>query len=580
MISHPAPLSNAVLKTPQTEERIRPPLEEMHPSKVQQSTAKQPDSGLRLGFSDINAQHEATPSKSAIKVVDSSPTQVRRDPIASPKMNFNWDRPESLLSPEGQKIMESVREDAAQIKLKMQQEREEQVRRDGEAKQLFGVGGRQLAQPKGKSGRYSDIHKQEFKKMDSIAGHASTWKKKLQVNASASLKRSKSKAGFDEPESSQGASDKPPVKIFETGRLENTAPGKRLKQSHHDDTSTARAISRDSQKDTRVPASGIPRANLALPSVMTTPTKASLARSASVKNQQPSKIPSLNHSKSAKELTSPGTKKADGGNKYLSTLSRIGSVKSILHKPPPKFSDDPVKVAAGTHLQTPRGKANLAKDLPNIPGTPTGTVQNSPVKHVNFTPTTQSKIELAAASPSPTKIPLPHSQRLTLQPSERLEVVAYPSLANLGPLNSNPPQPSDFTFRSPKKISVGLATSGLKNPKKTIRQVRPSGIATPLAPFDNLPAIPHGMANKKRRREEQDEDSENLEPGADDAGDEEGPSPKKQKSSGDVAASSGVDRKKGAPSKIAKPLPAKEKGKGRGLSMSRLNTLARPKGRR
>ena len=582
VISHPAPFPNEVLKTPQTENRARPPLEEMHPSKVQQSTAKQLDSGLSLGFSDINAQHPATPSKSTVKATEATEptsTKVRGDQVASPKMNFNWDRPESLLSPEGRKIMESVREDAAHIKLKMQQERDEQVRRDGEAKQLFGVGGRQIAQPKGKSGRYSDIHRQEFKKMDSITGHASTWKNKVPTKASASLERTQSKAGYDEAESSfDEASSEPPMKLFETDRLENTAPGKRAKQNYSDDTSTMRPASRDSQRETKVSAPGIPRAIPSLPSVMTTPTKASLARSASVRNLQPSKIPSLSHSKSSKELTSPATTKV-GGNKYLSTLPRMGSMKSILHKPPPKFSDDPAKVAAGTHFQIPRGKASLDNDSTGLPSTLT---QDSPVKHVNFTPTTQAKIDLAATSPSPTKIPLPHFQRPMLQPSKGSEEITYPSIAKLGPLNSNPSQPGDFTFRSNKQINLGPATSGLKSPTKTIRQVRPSGITTPLAPFDNLPAIPHGMANKKRRREEHDEEEvENKELGTEEVDDAEGPRVKKQKSARkNVVVTSGVDRKKSTQSKVANPATTKEKAKGKGLSMSRLNTLARPKGRR
>ena len=552
----------------------------MHPSKVQQSTAKKPDSGLRLGFSDINAHAEASPSKSAIQAVESTPTKVRGDQIASPKVNFNWDRPESLLSPEGRKIMESVREDATHIKKQMQIEREEQIRRDGQAEQLFGIEGRRLAQPKGKSGRYSEAHKQEFKKMDSIANHASTWKNKFPTNASVSLKRTKSKAGFDEAKpSSQGPSTGPPMKAFETGRLENTAPGKRVRLKYSDDTSAARPVSRDSPGETKLPASAIPRSKFSLPSVMTTPTKASLARSATVNNLQASKIPSLSHSKSSRELTSPA--KIEGGNKYLSTLSRMGSMKSILHKPPPKFSDDPAKVAAGTHFQLPRGKSNLERDLSSLPATPTASLPNSPVKHVNFTPTTQSKFELAATSPSPTKLPLPHFQRQTVQPAKESGAITYPSIANLGPLNSNPPRPGDFTFRSNKTINVGPATSGLKSPTTTIRRVRPSGIATPLTLFDNLPAIPHGMANKKRRREEVDEDLENVEPGVDEADDGEGPQAKKQKNTRDaVVVGGGVDRKKSTQSKIAKPAPTKEKGKGKGLSMSRLNMLSRPKGKR
>ena len=94
--------------------------------------------------------------------------------------------------------MDSVREEAAKIKAQMMAEQKKQQTSDEEAKQLFGVGGRQIKKAKGRSGRFSDLHRQEFKKMDSIANHASTWKSKLQGTSETSLKRSPSNAALDQ----------------------------------------------------------------------------------------------------------------------------------------------------------------------------------------------------------------------------------------------------------------------------------------------------------------------------------------------------------------------------------------------
>lgn len=599
----PSPVAppNTIIRTPETAARIQPPLEEMHPSKVQQSTAKQPDSGLRLGFTDVNDPVASSPSKRTMRAIHSAtPTK------ATPDFDFKWSRPESILSPEAQKIMESVREDAARIKAKMQEDKAEQARRDGETDQLFGAGGRKIAKAKGKAGRYSDIHMEEFKKMDSIAGHVSTWKNKYQGNMQPHLKRSKSKAGFDEPEQTHSHSNtkahtKPGFGPQDHDRIENTASAKRTKQFYRDDTSAARPVSQDGDSEikSRAAALGLPRSKSGMPSVMTTPTKASLARAASIKQAQPSKIPSLGHSKSTKDLAhsskipslsrSKSTKdftdaagsKTEANNKHVSSLSRFGSMRSILHKPQPKFSDDPVKVAAGTHIPTPKGKVNLEKELPSLPGTPIAGLCRSPsMKRVAFTPNTKLKYDLAAASPSPSKIPAPHLQHQISTHPMSPDQVAYPLLAQAAPLPSYTTQAGDFTFRSTKTIECGPATSGLRSP--TIRQVRPSGVSTPLAGFENLPTIPHGMPNKKRRRPEHDEeDIENLEPGVD-LDNEEGPRAKRQKNNtapGRVQTDDGKKAAFASGSQIARPGNARDRGKGK-LSLSRLNMLARPKDRR
>ena len=527
------------------------------------------------------APPQQTPSKST----GSLPIKM-----TSPTFDFSFERPDSDLSAEAQKIMDNVREEAAKIKAQMIEERNKQEHKDGETDQLYGVGGRKIAKPKGKSGRYSDVHKQEFKKMDSIAGHASVWKNKFEANTS-SLKRSPSKAGLDEhlgklPRSKSFKNFAQPIS---NDRLENTSPGKRAKQNRYDDTSSARPVSRDTdaELDSANKTSPKARPQSGLPSAITTPTKASLARSASVKSMKISMIPSLSRSASTKTLGSPVAPKTEGSNKYLSSLSRFGSMKSILHRSQPKFSNDPMKVAAGTHLPLPQSKVNLEKELPSLPGTPS-------MKRVVFSPSTKSLHDSVANSPSPSKIPTPHPQHQS-QPSngchQSSDSIVYPDLGNSPNITTRiktprASTPGDFTFRSEKTINFDTASpTTVTSPGSTIRHVRPSGISTPLPAFNTLPSIPHGMSNKKRRRAESDteaEDEENVDPTAVNEVDEDQPRAKKQRMNASLentADAPSPSKKPAAGSRI--PKPGSTKGKGRkGISLGRLNMLARPKERR
>ncbi len=569
-------------------------MEEMHPSKVHQSTVK--PSASRQGFGSIFSRMIGSPSKPTLTALpQETPSKSKGsqpDKMTSPTFDFSFERPESDLSLEAQKIMDSVREEAAKIKAQMIEERSKQEHKDGEADQLYGVGGRKIAKPKGKSGRYSDVHKQEFKKMDSIAGHASVWKNKVEANAS-SLKRSPSKAGFDEP-----LGKLPRSKSFKTlgqqpssDRLENTSPGKRAKQNRYDDTSSARPVSRDT--DLEIESIHTTSAKLqsrsGLPSAVTTPTKASLARSVSVKSLKTSMIPSLSRSASTKTLASPVAPKTEGSNKYLSSLSRFGSMKSILHRSQPKFSNDPTKVAAGTHLPLPQGKLDLEKDLPSLPGTPSVALHRSPtMKRVGFTPTTTSQHDLAANSPSHSKIPTPHPCGDIVKSSDP---ISYPDLGNSPNITTRTKipkasTPGDFTFRSEKTMDFNTTSpTTVTSPGSTIRHVRPSGISTPLPAFKSLPSIPHGMSNKKRRRAESDtetEDEENVDPMAVVEVDDDQPKAKRQRMNGSqekMANTSSPLKRRAAGSRIPKLGGVKEKGR-TGISLGRLNMLARPKDRR
>ena len=565
----------------------------MHPSKVHQSTIK--PSVSRQGFGSLIARMTGSPSKpTLITSPQQTPSKSKGslpNTMTSPTFDFSFERPESDLSAEAQKIMENVREEAAKIKAQMIKERNKQEHKDGETDQLYGVGGRKIAKPKGKSGRYSDVHKQEFRKMESIAGHASVWKNKVEANT-YSLKRSPSKAGLDEhlgkvPRSKSFKNFAQPIS---SDRLENTSPGKRAKQNRYDDTSSARPVSRDTdvELDSAHKTSAKERPQSGPPSAVTTPTKASLARSASVKSMKASMIPSLSRSASTKTLGSPVAPKTEGSNKYLSSLSRFGSMKSILHRSQPKFSNDPMKVAAGTHLPLPQSKVNLEKVLPSLPGTPS-------MKRVVFSPSTKSLHDSVANSPSPYKVPTRDPQHQS-QPSngspQSSDSIVYPDLGNSPNITTRiktprASTPGDFTFRSEKTINFDTASpTTVTSPGSTIRHVRPSGVSTPLPAFNTLPPIPHGMSNKKRRRAEsdteaEDEDEENVDPTAVNEVDEDQPRAKKQRMNASLENTADVPSPSKRPAGSRIPKPGNAKGKGRkGISLGRLNMLARPKERR
>ena len=576
--------------TPPTATRVKPGLDEMHPSKVHQTTAE-PET----------LPTTTPPSKSATGPLDQTPSKTRISlppQMSSPGFEFSFSRPQSDLSEEAQKIMDSVRQEAARIKAQLQVERDKQKEKDGETSQLFGATGRKIAKPR--SGRYSEIHKEQFRKMDSITDHASTWKHKSQAATTSSslnrseskpdlndhpitpsktqsLKRSNSKAGFDKGDGSiprsksfNGLSNQ--IASTTSKRLENLAPGKRVKRNHDDDAATARRVLWDTPAES---AQGVPSKSQysALPSAITTPTRASLACAASIQGSKTSKIPSLSRSASTKTIRIP---KTEGSNKYFSSLARFSPIKSILRRPQPKFSGDPVKVAAGTHLPAPSKLGDFLKDLPSLPSTPT------PVeKHVNFTASTDK----LAAAPFLSRSKIPRSESTVRVVDHAISAIDSPNVNQRNthkiPNTASVPgtNPGDFTFSSSKTIDFGPATSGLKSPpsNSTIRPVRPSGFPTPLAEtaFENPgKGIPHGITNKKRKhdRETHDdyENTENRPPGS-----TEGSPTKRVK----------VERKRSVlpetPKKKTGMVGQKSTGKkGKGvLSLSRLNALARPKQR-
>ncbi|KAH8815798.1 hypothetical protein F5884DRAFT_194784 [Xylogone sp. PMI_703] len=579
--------SPAVPRTPATEGRVKPPLDEMHPSKVHQSTTKEPDSGLLLGFVDIPSSNTKQPSG----IGQQTPTKTP----SSSSFEFRFARSTPKLGPDAQKIMDDLREEALKIKAKLAAERE-QERSMGEAGASGDVSGRKIAQPKGKVGRFSDVHMAEFKKMDSIEGHASAYRAqpgKFTPNKN-NLKRTQSRAQLDDRVESEFSKPATSVTTPKSDRLENSAPAKRARKNIDDDASTARPVSRSGLETTKNSLN--PPSNSF--ASITTPTKASLARASAAKGSG-SLIPTLARSPSKPNLDASSTTLSpikSGTVGSLRSPSRFNRVKSIL-----KYPGSAQKESSLSASPVPKATAqlNLNKTLPPAP---------TPTKHVTFPSPSTDNTPAVPTTPSPKKSNIPRptpragAEATKVSPSKDLQYpavsliedtkeVVYPSLeqalANSG-LSSQTPEaqqpppsvPGSFTFRSDKTIKFGPSPRGFGSApgQASIRQVRPSIAPSsdmrrlPPTPRDNirpLAAVPHGMSNKKRHRADSDEENEAPEDR----------SPKKHKASVPEGAMLLAPRLESAKmaSKSATPSPVKKKGV---LSLSRLNMLARPKMRK
>jgi hypothetical protein len=615
------PQSNldAVLSTPQaprtpaTAGRVKPSLGEMHPSKVQHSTTQKPDSGLRLGFIDVNATGNDQPSG----ITQQTPSKTG---ISDTSFQFTFARPGPQLGPDAQRMMDELREEALKIKARLAAEREAEKRRQEESAALES---RKIAQPKGKAGRFSDVHMAEFKKMDSIAGHASAFRAQPGrfTPSTNNLKRTQSKAQLDDRDEAQKRSEEGGEKQNDSDRLENNAPAKRARKRIADDTSSARPVSRGGDANKLLPATPT-RSQLGLIPSLTTPTQASLARAVST-NKPASQIPTLTKSPSKPNLNETPRKLIKSATvnnissipqtqskSFLQSPNKLDRVKSIL-----RYTSSPKKPTSIPTLSRTPSKPALEKALPALPVTPGG---NQAEKHVNFSPETVNKNSTTIHnSPSPVKSGIPKStSRINFGPrnlgqsakatNQTKDVafgseastsnipsdIEYPSLAGVRPLPEPPrrfgsnvqPTPSDpntFTFRSDHTIKFGKSPKGFGSSpgQSSVRQVRQSFVPNKMPGTfpgnkentPTIPSVPHGMPNKKRRRVESDDEEEG----------EAQRSPKKQRAAegamlmapklqGPVATPNATNS---SPTKS----PTKKKGV---LSLSRLNMLARPKLRR
>ncbi|PWY95786.1 hypothetical protein BO94DRAFT_530521 [Aspergillus sclerotioniger CBS 115572] len=456
------PHKNTPTKTPSrtpSSTLARPPHQEMHPSKVHQSTTKQPDSGLVLGFNPIKKDAEGKIVKDTL--IENTPTKAKASPASNyygtPAFEFKF-ACDMQLSDEAKKLMETVRQDAAKIKPKiadqLAQTRTEQA------------ADRKIVQPRGKADRFSDAHMAEFKKMDSIAGHASAFRAtpgRFQPVVKT-LKRTNSKARLDESDRTSTS----PSKIARPSPAPpppRPASNKRVKRDMTDDASTRRPTEASPPK----PVHTRPRS---IRSSLFTPTRSSAARaSSSIKPPRTSLIPSLMRSPAAKPADVPRTPQTEFNPRLKSNLPTLGNLKSILRRHQPLFSKDPAKIAAGTHVAAPDFSSNLLfgkRETEEPAQTP------SPKKRVEFTPMVEARQEEALFSPSPSK---------TVSPSRIISDVVYPTLPVLTP---------EQNHKSPAQATT-----------PTIRHVRQSDVH--VNPLPEIAGVPHGIGHKKRTREASDE---------------------------------------------------------------------------
>ncbi|KAF2455985.1 hypothetical protein BDY21DRAFT_349288 [Lineolata rhizophorae] len=541
--------------TPKNKSPIKPSGFEMHPAHHQKSTTKPYEEARWLGFMEKGARTEPIKGPDKTAVGQPTPTKVgvtRKidDGPPSPGFSFTFKRPSLELSSEAQKMMAETRQQAEKIHAHLA---EEEANRPAPL-----MAARKIATPKG---RFSDIHKAEFEKMKSIANHPSSFRAKAaQAKASlvvpprtSSLKRTQSKAELDKPDhvAKKNTRQEPP-----SSTAPSTTPNKRVKHKAEDDAATTRQASSESDKVPTTPRAGHEdRNNSGIPRIaaskLMTPTKSSLARSHSTKTLKTSKIPAFVRSPSLKNLRrlSPNRSTPALTETPAQPATPKLSVKSILRTPQRLYSDDPTKLAAGTHL--PRPTFSFNAPTPIAPAT-------APVcKHVGFTPSTEDLIQAQENRPA-TPSPIKYREREAFS-VEHPGAVKYPEL----PTDEDTPSakassghrrftldktPGDFTFRSDKPMSF---SPGIAN---TIRKVRSS-----LA-----------EASPKKRKVEgmqdigEEDDKENNDTGPTRA---ERPS-KKAKMAGPVE----------TPHKAASKTPHKGKRPGL-LSRTRLNMLATPKKR-
>ncbi|OIW33002.1 hypothetical protein CONLIGDRAFT_651789 [Coniochaeta ligniaria NRRL 30616] len=634
IVSSPAP------KTPGQSSPIRPPMSEMHPSRAHHSMAP-PSSGLRLGFSDINP---ATGSSNLPAVAQSTPTKIGTGlPSSDFTFRFTREAASDLkLGPEAQRIMADIREEAARIKadLKAKAEAEKQAEDETNGRKIAkpkGKAGRFSAAHMAEFKKMDSIenHPSAFRAQPGRFT-PSTGLKRTQSKANLNDSETpRSKGKMFPPKPVAKANDEPesPVKRARQRIEDDTSSSRPISRD-------GSFIPRPKSSGNDI--SSINRSK-SVASLMT-PTKSSLARAAAAKTPMGSKIKSpslLSGLKRSATTKTPGTgisrivspnitiRSPSGSRTFAKVRSMFRSDKTVVEK---TKSSIPVM---------PGSTTSLALDKP-LPSLPTATPAKA-TKHVVFTPQTKRVLETTQASPSPLKSGIPKSKirqplgevryptlDTIMTGDDTTDDVSYPDLSSHKALPEPPVSaakttaaPGTFTFRSDKTISFGPTSPkgfGPSPGQSSVRQVRPSIAPTfsmpgsfpgpapvcstspnkeneaPAMP-SNIPtptttvfrALPHGMINKKRHRVSSDEEE------AEQAAAERAAKKRRAESvpegdallaprlmaSGRKAAPTFSPAKRfGAPGTpsgvVASPSPRKKAG----MSLSRLNMLARPKNRR
>jgi hypothetical protein len=489
----------SAMKTPKTLPRVAHT--DMKPKDAHQTTTSPPDTAFKLGFADI-----CTNVRRSIASVQNSPTKYQPrqslvQSLTSPSFDFKF-AAESNLSDEAQKLMENVRDEAARIKAQMLAEKKEQDCKDEQAERLFGgvnAAGRKIARPRGKAGRFSDIHMAEFKKMDSIANHASSFRAQpgFAQPTSQSLKRSGSRAGLDEPErprtAGKGTPGKPappfmrqasasPFKPTSTAkiasdRLGNTNTAKRMRQSELGDVSSGRPMSSDMPRNSSKP-SGLPRVKSTLPASIFSPTQSSLGRSASTK------IPTLSQEKKSSLPRSNSVRSLKGAFEAV----RAESSQAPTSPTPTAISTAPVsKLPRSESTKSMRPLPPLPVTAPMLPLSNDTLAQSSSIKNLP-TPTPKTG---GLSSRLPTFAGLRSILRPSRAPTTKTtstltldQTSGTPKHANTTVPGSESAKKVDFTPSTKSRYAVKLAAA-TPSPSKLSRVGASSTPTTTLDTYDS-----------------------------------------------------------------------------------------------
>ncbi|KAI1102973.1 hypothetical protein F4804DRAFT_247928 [Jackrogersella minutella] len=632
---------NTLPTTPAVATPVKLPMSEMHPSKVHHTTAA-PSSGLKLGFSDID--YTKKPTAQASGVAQSTPSKTPLPPPSTDftfRYTNILGHGDQGLSPEAKKLMGELREDAVKIKAELAAKRDQEKLEESDGRKIRrakGKAGRYSAAHMAEFKKMDSIenHPSAFR---AAAGRATPVKGSLKRSQSKAnlddpdstrFKKASVRAVQGSPEKVQEQPESPVKRIKK--QLEDDVSTIRPVSRDGSFLPRPKSSGNDSIQG------NIPRSHTF--TNVATPTKSALARSVSVKTpnttlpKSPSKpdlrgfpksasrpnLASLARTSSKKGFASlkamaSNTLGAENHPTHVQTPGRFDRVKSILKR---QISESKPKSNIPQFVTSPSKTSlhqGIAEEQTHAPLT---TPARKLERQVGFTPSTKRSTMLLN-SPSPVKSNIPRSKTLSqLQPGSSTVdksaskkapegEVTYPDLsAYCRDINENTKKPSGdkapesvpgtFTFRSDHTIRFDSASPegfGGAAGQASIRHIRNSTKPISKMPgsFPTLegspnkenkvpsmgPGIPHGMSNKKRHRanwddEEDDEANQRTAKKARKNPPAEGhalvaprllgESPSKKSSGGSYT-----------------PSPQKKKKKG-GLSLSRLNMLARPKTRK
>ncbi|KAK2004920.1 hypothetical protein LX36DRAFT_239089 [Colletotrichum falcatum] len=380
--------------TPSSSTNLKAPLSEMHPSKVHPTVA--PPSATWLGFRDMkpsekNADLQTTPSKTT--GLPESPFTFR---VAQPTRDIG-------LSNDAQQMMNDLREEAARIKTELLAKRE--LEREDEE-----VNGRKIATARGKSGRYSAAHMAEFKKMDSIEGHPSSFRVQAgrATPLKSSLKRTQSKANLDDTPTQAKSSLKRSASKVNLGDTPT-----------HPKSSIKRSPSKANLQDTPTHPKSIlkqpSKTNLGVPG---TPTqqKASLKRSPSKANLD--------------DTDSIDSKNAPFGSRPRARLFALIEPPASVKRVRQRFEDD-----ASSARPVSRDGSSLPR--PKSSGTDAPTGPRPQPSLTSLTSPTASSLARTAGS----RMPLPSTLTKSASKPDLRSLSKSPSKPELGSLRKSPSKP-------------------------------------------------------------------------------------------------------------------------------------------